>query len=251
MRAAGRPPRQRRSGDGARPSQGAERRAGREEGRRRRERGEGLRRRRRPDAAGRRRKAPGRAGPRARSSGAGKGAPPPAATVCRSERRSVATERSPAVRGGPGPTPCPPLSRPGTGRAKGTASGGPSGPARRERSDRSRRPRAARRGTTRPRPFERSETATREVERRGKPVGRSGSPRAQARADATHGPGAERTGHVTRRRGAGGIAASTALLAPWAAPRGAEDSGRRGLPGAPAEGWEAGGRPPRRSKQTA
>ncbi len=75
-----------------------------------------------------------RAGPQARSQARGRRKRHPQPQ--RSAGRSGGAKRQSGARlsvEATGPKTCPELLRPGTGRAKGTASGGPSGPARRER----------------------------------------------------------------------------------------------------------------------
>jgi len=89
------------------------------------------------------------------------------------------------------------------GRAAGTASAGPCGPGRRERSDRSRGPErsgARRRPAARPKA---SATAAfvRRLRRSRQPDGRSGAPAGLDRAGTTRGNEAQRSGRVTCRRG--------------------------------------------------
>ena len=135
------------------------------------------------------------------------------------------------------------------GERAGTVSAGPCGPGRRERSDRSRGPSrghvvidgtlCAVRGESRRRPRRRAGRACsarlRRVEATRVPSGRNGVPTGLITAVATRGPGAQRTEHVTRRRGSYRSAASPRAARAGAAAGGAVATGRSRVPAAQEE----------------
>ena len=89
------------------------------------------------------------------------------------------------------------------GERAGTASAGPCGPGRRERSDRSRRPSNAS-GRADPPPRHQAKRLpwfVRRLRRGRQPAGRSGVPAGHDRAGTTRGNEAQRSGRVTCRRG--------------------------------------------------